>query len=256
MVALRATAQGVPAVQTGPVSVQVSQQIFATMCALDAAGFDATADTASEGSAIVALQAKSTSVARTSFGSSPSVLSRTRTGWLGRNSGPLHRIRIGRRSASGFSVSGQKEDQLPPEVLQIQGFREILASFYQEAHLDRTWAQFQPAYEKVTERYSHAVASHRHHVQWLPSDDPETEWQDLLVYLEPLVGTRNILRNSGDQYSIVIGLTPDVPEDEIRHAYLHFILDPLTLQYRKEIQTKSALAERSGARPGTARRIS
>ena len=30
-----------------------------------------------------------------------------------------------------------KEDLLPPEVLQLQGFREVLVNFYQESRLDR-----------------------------------------------------------------------------------------------------------------------
>ena len=46
----------------------------------------------------------------------------------------------------------------------------------------------------------------------------------------------------------MIGFTPDVPEDEIRHAYLHFILDPLTLQYRKESSDQERASEHCGAR--------
>ena len=56
VVTLRSDGQGAPPAQNGPVSVQVSPQIFATMCALDAAGFDANADTASDVPALVTLR--------------------------------------------------------------------------------------------------------------------------------------------------------------------------------------------------------
>lgn len=48
--------QSAPAVPNGPVSVQVSPQIFATMCALDAAGFDANVDTITGIPALIALR--------------------------------------------------------------------------------------------------------------------------------------------------------------------------------------------------------
>ena len=143
-----------------------------------------------------------------------------------------------------------KEDQLPPEVLQIQGFREILANFYREARLDRTWAQFQQAYDNGTERFNYPVRQIVTTSNGYLREILKPNGRTFIVYLEPLVGTRNILRNSGDQYSIVIGFTQDVPEDQIRHAYLHFILDPLTLQYRKDIQTKSALLNVAALAPG------
>ena len=249
LVTLRATAQGTTAGSVGPVSVQVSQQIFATMCALDAAGFDAAADTASDGPALVALRQNLLQL----HGPASEALRQFYREHALAGSGETLARYIAFALVAGPPPDFQyqvKTEQLPPEVLQIQGFREILASFYQEAHLDRTWAQFQPAYEKVSERYTpplrRIVATSNGYLREILKPNGRT----FIVYLDPLVGTRNILRNSGDQYSIVIGLTPDVPEDEIRHAYLHFILDPLTLQYRKDIQTKSALLNVAARAPG------
>jgi hypothetical protein len=250
IVALNAHAQGQGAsVTTGPVSVQVSPQIFATMCALDAAGFDSNSDTATVGPALISLRENLLQL----HGPATVALRQFYREHALAGSGETLARYIAFSLVAGPPPDFQyqvKEDQLPPEVLQIEGFREILANFYQEARVDRTWAQFQQAYEDATESFSpsvrHIVTTSNGYLREILKPNRRT----FVVYLEPLVGTRNILRNSGDQYSIVIGLTQDIPEDEIRHAYLHFILDPLTLQYRKDIQTKSALLNVAARAPG------
>ena len=139
----------------------------------------------------------------------------------------------------------------PRKSAQLDGFREILVNFYQEARLDQVWAQFQPGYEQASTRYSiplrRIVTTSNGYLREIlkPSSG-----RTFTLYMEPLVGTRTILRNSGDQYTIVIGLNVDIPEDEIQHAYLHYILDPVVLQHRKEVETKSALLNIAAHAPG------
>ena len=59
--------------------------------------------------------------------------------------------------------------------------------------------------------------------------------------VEPLVGARNNFRNMGNHYAMAVGSTSQIPADEIQHAYLHFMLDPLPLRYRKEVERKTSL---------------
>jgi tetratricopeptide (TPR) repeat protein len=61
------------------------------------------------------------------------------------------------------------------------------------------------------------------------------------VYVEPLVGGRTNFRNTGDHYSIVVGASSGFPYDDVQHAYLHFLLDPLPLKFRKETVAKQPL---------------
>src|SRR5258708_40282257 len=51
------------------------------------------------------------------------------------------------------------------------------------------------------------------------------------VIVEPLVGRIPNVRNFGDHYAIALSGADDVTTDTVRHAYLHFLLDPLPLQY-------------------------
>ena len=69
------------------------------------------------------------------------------------------------------------------------------------------------------------------------------------VYIEPLVGNRTNFRNNGNHYAIVVDGGPQFPEADVRHAYLHFMLDPLPLKYREARDEKTRPAEycRAGA---------
>src|SRR5581483_9586363 len=52
-----------------------------------------------------------------------------------------------------------------------------------------------------------------------------------------------------DQYAIVLSGSEEVPVDVVRHAYLHFLLDPLPLQYPHVIAVKRAVFEKAAAAP-------
>ena len=57
------------------------------------------------------------------------------------------------------------------------------------------------------------------------------------VYAEPLVGGQTQFRNVGNQYAIVVdpALNPANSFDAMRHAFLHFLLDPLPIRYHEQI---------------------
>lgn len=62
-----------------------------------------------------------------------------------------------------------------------------------------------------------------------------------LIIVEPLVGRITNVRNFGDHYAIVLSGSSDLPPDVVRHAYLHFLLDPLPLQYSHVVAVKRPL---------------
>ena len=57
------------------------------------------------------------------------------------------------------------------------------------------------------------------------------------------------MRNSGDHYSIVLSGADDIPVDIVRHAFLHFLLDPLPLQYPHVLAVKRPLYEKVALAP-------
>jgi hypothetical protein len=148
-----------------------------------------------------------------------------------------------------FRFQGKRE-LLPPDVLALEGFQQVLVNFYLEAHLEKRWATIEPEYARAAARYQsplrRTVTVTNAYLRELlkPVYD-----RTFTVYVEPLVGNRTIFRNNGDHYGIVVGAGSQIPIDEIQHAYLHFMLDPLPLRHRKEVESKSALLNLAARAP-------
>ncbi|MGA8035585.1 MAG: tetratricopeptide repeat protein [Candidatus Acidiferrales bacterium] len=230
----------VPGGETG-VSVESSQQLFATMCALDAAGFDSDESTLAEMPSrlklredLLRLQGPSVDALRQFYrdhelADPGETLSRFIT----------FAVVVGPPPRFQFEVD---RDILPPDALAIEGFQEVLANFYREAHLDRSWVEVQPEYDRAVQRDESPV---RHIVLtangYLREIYKPKFGHSFTVYVEPLVGKRTNFRNTGDHYSIVVGTGSEFPYDDVQHAYLHFMLDPLPLKFRKEVTAKTPL---------------
>jgi tetratricopeptide (TPR) repeat protein len=223
------------------ISVEASQQLFSTMCALDAAGFDAEESTLAEMPSRLALrgellkiQGPATDALRQFYrdhalADSGETLSRYITFALVAGPPPQ------------FQYQGNA-DFLPPDVAALDGFQKVLVAFYREAHLDMRWAQIEPEYNRAIARYQSPV---RRIVTvsnaYLREILKPMQGRTFTVVVEPLVGNRTNFRNFGDHYAIVVGTGAQLPIDDIQHAYLHFMLDPLPLRYRKEVETKYGL---------------
>lgn len=231
------------------VAIESNPQLFATLCALHAAGFEE--DVSSAGfhplrtqlrRELLQLNGPATQALRAYYaghriGDSAATLSRYVSFAL--VIGPPPEFHYVLRHA-----------ELPPDVLPIEGFNETLAGFYQEAQIDRLWARVQPAYEREAERLNESVAqivlsSTGYLRELLRSDSPRT----FSVYVEPMVGMKTNFRSYGNRYAIVLNPGSDLPVDEIRHAFLHFLLDPLAQRYPRPVAGKRPLLEAAARSP-------
>lgn len=222
------------------ISIEISEQVFATMCALDAAGFDADVSTLSEMPGRLALRddllkvrGPATDALRSfyrehAFTDPGETLSRYMT----------FALAIGPPPA--FEFQFRRED-LPPDVLSLEGFQAILAGFYREARLQQRWVNIEPEYVRAVGRDDSAlrriVVVTNAYLRELIKPTRRT----FTVYVEPLAGNRANFRNFGEHYSIVIGAGDQFPAEQVQHAYLHYMLDSLSLRYRKELDRKAEL---------------
>ena len=69
------------------------------------------------------------------------------------------------------------------------------------------------------------------------------------IVVEPLVGRITNVRNFGDHYALVLSGGEELPTDVVRHAFLHFLLDPLPLRYAHVTAVKRPLFEKAAAAP-------
>ncbi len=234
------TTRGQAPEQTG-VSVEASEQIFSTMCALDAAGFDADESTLAEMPSRLALRGE---LLKLQGPAAEAVREYYRDHALADPGETLSRfisfaLVVGPPPRFQFQID---HDLLPPDVLVIEDFQKVLANFYHEAHLDLRWTKIEPEYNRVVARDQSPVRRIVIVANGYLREiyDPKFG-HTFTVYVEPLVGNRANFRNNGNHYSIVIGAGVQFPEADVRHAYLHFMLDPLPLKYRVALMRKNGL---------------
>jgi tetratricopeptide (TPR) repeat protein len=237
----KAVAQESAVANYSGINVESSQQIFATMCALDAAGLDADESTLAEMPSRLKLRAD---LLKQQGPATEALRQFYREHALGNSGETLSRyiafdLVVGPPPDFQFLYD---RDLLPPDVLAIESFQDILSNFYREAHLAARWSVVEPEYERAQAVYDAPV---RRIVSvtngYLREVLKASHGRTFTVYVEPLVGNRTNFRNFGDTYSVVVGTPSNLPIADIQHAYLHFMLDQLALKYRKQVDTKSAL---------------
>jgi tetratricopeptide (TPR) repeat protein len=223
------------------INVETSQQIFATMCALDAAGFDADESTLAEMPSRLRLRAE---LLKTQGPATEALRKFYREHQLANPGETLSRyvtfaLVVGPPPQFQFLYD---RDLLPPDVLTIEDFQDVLANFFREAHLAARWGEVEPEYERARSIYDSPVRrivtiTNAYLREVLKASQART----FTVYVEPLVGNRTNFRNYGDTYSIVVGTPNPLPLADIQHAYLHYMLDQLPLKYQNVVETKRPL---------------
>lgn len=231
------------------VTVDGSEAMFTTMCALLAAGYQA--DVSSEKWAPMRAQLRdrlqhqqgpAVEVLRNFYqqhelADAGAMLSRYI--WFGLVSGP----------APDFKPT-LRRDELPPEVIALEGFQEILVNYYKEQKIGELWRQVQPLYNREIEKLHDEVAdivfvSSGYLREILEPENPRS----FTIIVEPLVGRITNVRNFGDHYSLVLSGADALPIDVVRHAFLHFLLDPLPLMYSHVVAAKRPIYDIAAKAP-------
>ncbi len=143
-----------------------------------------------------------------------------------------------------------RRDELPPDVLDLEGFSEILSNYYTEQNIGRMFREVQPLYDREIERLHDPVSQILFQATtYLRAVVDPSKPQTFTIVVEPLVGRITNVRNFMDHYAIVLSGSEDIPSDVVRHAYLHFLLDGLPLQYPHVIAVKRPLYETAAKAP-------
>jgi tetratricopeptide (TPR) repeat protein len=223
------------------ISIETRPQLFATLCALDAAGFNAGVSTSNQSPGRVQLRERMVALQ----GPAVEALRKYYREHALADPGATFSRFVSFALAAGpppkFAFE-LRRDELPPDALALEGFTEVLSNFYREAQLDQLWQRYQPDYERGVETYRAPVSEITFTVlgylrEIIKSNSPRT----FSVYVEPLAGRKTSFRNFGDHYVLVASPDSDPSRDDIRHAFLHFLLDPMAIRYRDEASKASPL---------------
>jgi tetratricopeptide (TPR) repeat protein len=134
--------------------------------------------------------------------------------------------------------------ELPPDARDLMGFVPLLRTFYNQAAMPQLWAEVQPRYQAAVERYTAAVRQ-----TFVLADAyfrfPSGGYlgRTYAIYIDLMgVPEQAQARIYGSNYYLVLTPSKQPKIDEIRHQYLHFLLDPLAAKYMAEINQKAVLS--------------
>jgi hypothetical protein len=134
---------------------------------------------------------------------------------------------------------------LPPDAAKLDGLTPLLITFYRQAHIEDLWRRAQPVFDSVIEEYhepiSRAVLLVNAYTRNPTSGFLGHRFQ---IYID-LLGAPNQVqtRSYTDDSFVVVTPSKELRTLDIRHAYLHYLVDPICLKFSKQLMEKKDLGE-------------
>jgi tetratricopeptide (TPR) repeat protein len=140
-----------------------------------------------------------------------------------------------------------KDADLPPDATAVVGILPLLQNFAAKAGLHDIWEADRQPYAALTGRYHEALAKMMFDTEiYLKLPSSTRLGRNFTVYLDPMgaPGQTNA-RNYGSDYYVVISPGPDsgLKMEQIRHTYLHYLLDSLAMKYPLTMKRLEPLLE-------------
>jgi tetratricopeptide (TPR) repeat protein len=135
------------------------------------------------------------------------------------------------------------QTDLPPDAKALVALAPLLKRFSEQANLTDLWAQLQGWHEHEIERYSPVVRQAFQHADaYLRFPSGAYLGRTYTIYLSLLGALEQVhARIYGQNYYLVVTPAKEPKVAEIRHQYLHFLLDPLAVKFAAEINRKAEL---------------
>ncbi len=132
---------------------------------------------------------------------------------------------------------------VPEDVDALHGLSEILARFYKEANIQELWARSQPAFVSAIQRYQDPVVNALLEANaYLRNPSGSDRGRHFQIYLSLLAAPNVVqVRNYEGDYFVVITPSREPLTNEVRAAYLSYLLDPLSIRFSKAVDTKKEL---------------
>ena len=146
----------------------------------------------------------------------------------------------------GFQLK-VKEADLPPDAVQVSGIVPIIQKFYDVAGLHSIWEHNKEGYARLTTLYHDPLSKVLFDTEiYLKLPSAGYLGHTFTVLLDPMgAPDQTNARDYGADYYLVIspGSAPALKIEQIRHTYLHYLLDPLAMKYPAEMDRLKPLLE-------------
>lgn len=140
-----------------------------------------------------------------------------------------------------------KDADMPPDATAVLGILPLLQKFCEAAGLHTIWEADREPATALTGRYHEALAKMLFDTEiYLKLPSSTRLGRNFTVYVDPMgaPGQTNA-RNYGSDYYVVISPGPGagLKMDQIRHTYLHYLLDPMAMKYPATMKRMEPLLE-------------
>jgi tetratricopeptide (TPR) repeat protein len=144
-----------------------------------------------------------------------------------------------------------RSGEVPPDVVALEGFEQLMIRFHRDAGIGDIWTKVQPQLDQTLAKYQEPVSrTLLEATGYLRNPTSGYMGRRFQVYLD-LLGRPNQIqtRSYGDDYYVVLTPAQEPQIEEIRHAYLHYLLDPLATKFSEPVNKKRSLGDYAQASP-------
>jgi hypothetical protein len=144
-----------------------------------------------------------------------------------------------------------KEDEMPPDAAPLAPFGALLERFYEKAGLHAIWERHRANYAALVERYHVPLAKMVFDSDiYLRLQSGGYLGRSFTIYLDFMGDPSEAnARNYGSDYYVVLFPSPDptsvdpLKMPQIRHTYLHYLLDPMAEKHFSSIKRLEPLLQ-------------
>lgn len=131
-----------------------------------------------------------------------------------------------------------KASALPRPVADLLGFEAVLSEFYTKAQIPAIWPEYRQEYLREIESYKPVLRQTIVEALEYMRTPARIMLDRQIIVIPDLLGPYGVTnaRIIGGSYYLILG--PGQPEDnrpQLRHEYLHFVIDPLAEKYVAQI---------------------
>jgi tetratricopeptide (TPR) repeat protein len=144
-----------------------------------------------------------------------------------------------------------RDDEIPPDAASLDGFGALMTRFHQQAGLDELWRRVAPVHERALEPYAGpATLMLQQAAAYLRVPASGALGRNFRVFVDLMAAPNHIqARSYGDDFFLVLTSSPEAHLDDIRQAYLAFLVDPYATKHADKLEKKKPLIDLAQAAP-------
>jgi tetratricopeptide (TPR) repeat protein len=144
-----------------------------------------------------------------------------------------------------------REVDLPADAQSLIGLNPMIAEFYRDAGIEALWKKYKPFYDDQSAIYDESIAQVMLLVNgYLRTPSAGFYGRNFSVDIEMLGPPNEVnARSFENNYDVVVTSAPQLRTDEVRHGYLHYILEPMAAKESLAVSSKNKLLETAKQAP-------